>query len=609
MGGQVRKLSTLLLMLCAVFFFVLGTAKAEPVGLNNEYTLSGGAAAGATSITLNDVTNLVAGDGLLIEPENQANTEKVEITAINTGTRTVTLKTGLQKAHAANVKVLRTNIAGSKYDHNTDPASTVATDPVTGQAITSGPHGKFTSNTNACGRCHQLHRAKTQNLIRFDISASVATSNPIYATCTFCHSFNGQSTYDVKNGMIWDTKDGKRYATNGGGFEKMVAVEGDPSVATLVKVTAKHRVNEVATKNADGSYKYVRFNAPGGYVETVAGGGEDGHIDLKCSSCHQPHGTVNGRQLVEKITTKDPTGNPVTVNINGLDKVNINVVNPFADERTEYNANITKFCSACHSDYNSSNAKGETGTYSKAYRHKMGMNAGDGLNDRTRNDGTFGYDSNKLILPTATLDGAGGAVVCTTCHYAHGTFAVVEGIKTYDDLMLNSTTALNTNGGTESAKNLRLDNRGVCQNCHNRTPDKKLPALENVLDPDQTGDLKYGEAGSFKNQKYLSPDDRTLVIRYDQYMLSQPGDFAAGTSPAYDVENPANYSLAQGAVTNTPVSVKLQPDNRTVVLTFAAGAIPVGSPPGSNSFTLTINNVMDLNGNTIQANTQLSFTK
>jgi len=464
--------------------------------------------------------------------------------------------------------------------------------------LTGGPHGRYTDNTGACGRCHQLHQAKSQRLIRFEIMPAGSTANNIiYGTCTYCHTFNGQSTYDVKDGMIWDTNDGKRYATSGGGFERMLVVEGEPAMATVVKASASHRVNySTGTK----------FRAPGGYN----GSNTDAHIELTCSSCHNPHGSRNSRQLRENVWVGDTSGTKVSQATSDPNtKVIVKVQNPFGDETVNYNAQINNFCRSCHWDYMSGNAKNKTGVFDLKFRHKIGMAPDEGLNDGSRG---FGYNPLKFQLPVANLYDNGtamdpwltGTVVCVTCHYAHGTFAVVKGIATGDSIVVSSGTdpvvdLQNLDGTrTEPPKNLRLDNRGVCQNCHD-WPDvaKNPPALVDVLNPSQSGTLRYGETGTLlSNTKVTSPTADTVIIRFNQYVLK-------GQSYVGSAEITGNYTLKKPDMSNVAIATAtVQPDGRTVVLRLGENLI------NGTTYTLTVQSVKDTNFNLMNTITE-SFTK
>lgn len=485
------------------------------------------------------------------------------------------------------------NGSGREHDNTRDAQTQLTNDTVFGQQMpqTSGPHGRFTDNTDACGRCHQLHQAQSARLIKFTtMPVGTTAKNPIYGTCTYCHNFNGQSTYDVKDGMIWDTFDGKRYATSGGGFERMLVVEGEPQVATVVRASSSHMVN-LATG--------TRFKAPGGY----AGTDTSLHIELTCSACHNPHGSKNNRLLREKI----PVGtafDTLDLRATSTAPIYMKVINPFGDETIQYNAQISNFCATCHNDYKSGSAVAPSGDYDPTkYRHKIGMAPNEGLNNGASVG--FGYNPTKFALPTATFPTGTlpGTVECITCHYAHGTFARVKGIATADNIIVssldNSIDLQNLPGNLkqEPPKNLRMDNRGVCQNCHNWSSVNQTPlALADVLDPAQNGTVLYGEAGTLlTNTKVISPTPDTIVIRFNQYTLK---------TGANGAETIGNYGLQN--ITDTVAvplaSAKVQPDGRTVVIRTAS---PLTA---SKTYQLTVQNIKD--NNFISMNlTQVNFSK
>jgi hypothetical protein len=473
-----------------------------------------------------------------------------------------------------------------------------------------GPHGKFTSDTNACGRCHQLHQAKSSRLIRFNVSGNPGGNNDIYRICTYCHNFNGQSTYDVKDGMIWDAADKVRYATNGGGFERMLVVEGPAQLATLVNANSSHQVNK-ALNGTD----YIRFNAPGADTSR--------HITLKCSSCHNPHGSSNARVLVEKIVYTDTNGaNPQTVNT--VTNMPEYVTDRFANEKSIYPDDISNFCGACHTDYLNTAGDGSTASgVSGNYRHKINMAADNGLNkDKdlggldARNDGSFGYIDGTLQLPLGTVSanpvGAPGTVnvvVCTSCHFAHGTGA--EMTKSVINNTTGTNTAVSTNsaGGQEfyllengagnikyeTIKNLRMDNRAVCQNCHNRdSVDATAPALSLLLNPANPGGYEtYTNADTIAATyaKVQSAGSNNYVtLRFNQYMSKA------------SVEAEANYQIGGvGLETIGSATAELQPDGRTVLLT-----VPTTTTITANVTTLTVEtgveniNTTNLAGNDTQ---------
>lgn len=510
-----------------------------------------------------------------------------------------------------NTDAAATANAGAEHSYTNRPAN-----------LSYGPHGKFTTDTNACGRCHQLHQAEGERLFRFNIANNVSGNNSIYKICTFCHNFNGQSTYDVKDGMIWDTSDGYRYATNGGGFERMLVVEGPPNAATLVKANSSHQVNLANT--AGGAY--IRLSAPG--TETTTDTPNTGkHIQLKCSSCHNPHGSSNARILAETVTYTNSAGGGVatTASLTGIPEF---VQNRFANEKAIYPTTISDFCGRCHQDYiNTIKTGSETsGTnISTLYRHKINMSADSGFNKLSTeaasgadaeigaamsdgsgrtNDGSFGYIANRIQLPLGTANatpitapvGEINKVVCTSCHFAHGTSAEMTKavmnnsagsnprIDSNGDVAGNQYSLLTVSGGIayETIKNLRMDNRAVCQNCHNRnSTDITAPDLIEPLDPTQLNtSTVYSAATKITAgqmvKRYTVGTVTVTVLRFNQYMAKAA------------VETVTNYTFSGGTGGANPTTATLQPDGKTVILQ--------GGSTDATTLTLTAGNLMNVNG-------------
>ncbi|WP_275539560.1 cytochrome c3 family protein, partial [Effusibacillus lacus] len=202
-----------------------------------------------------------------------------------------------------------------------------------GPETANAPHGSFTSDTKACGYCHQLHRGKSATLLR------AATKRD---TCFLCHDGRG-SKYDVKNG--------KTYIATGPNAGTIVdnAAGGFSSSAGF---TSKHLIEEV--------------NAPPG------GNGQS--FMLVCTSCHNPHGTPNHRLL--RTTVNGRTNVDVQASVS---------VNPITNKETvSYKSGTANFCSSCHTDYVYYNR--EAGAIDKTkYRHPIGVMLNGGT--RTADDG------------------------------------------------------------------------------------------------------------------------------------------------------------------------------------------------------------------------------
>ena len=158
---------------------------------------------------------------------------------------------------------------------------------------------------------------------------------------------------------------------------------------------------------------------------------------LTCTSCHDPHGSDNYRSLRESIN-----GNPVSVAQadEGVEK----------DYDTEqWGAGTSSLCTACHGAYDVTAAGSGSDhklTATGGYAHRVEIPY---HYDNNRNPETEGYDGHHLPLAQS---GDGDLVVCMTCHFPHGSPAQMTG---------------QASTGSGSAL-LRLDNRGVCQVCHQK---------------------------------------------------------------------------------------------------------------------------------------------
>lgn len=399
-------------------------------------------------------------------------------------------------------------------------------------------HGNYTANTNACALCHSTHTANAPDLLSW---GSDETENATYRLCIFCHDGSG-SKYDVLNGQISgsDTA-GNSYmwASSAGGFVKMPTLQGDASYAdtssATVTVTSQHAVDAGSTTD---TFNYT----------PMPGGNHNYNLDFKCTSCHDPHGTDNPFLLQTGIPIYDNNNTVTTFDTSGIlvtytsgDTITTNdstgIANATGRETFKFNDKIDAFCSACHLDYdNESSADQKTGTYDTTYyRHQVGMAPGTGNQD---------YKPGLLVLPLSEAD----HVTCLTCHYSHGTTAMV------------STSTYNPPAPTRPSTLLRLDERGVCENCHNKSPNITVkPAIINsytALTSDQLHSV--------------------YVLTFSTYMNSA----AAQTTGNYT-------NISSGLTLN---SAALQPDGKSVVLTFNTT---------SNSISVNVNNLTDINGTTM----------
>ncbi len=289
----------------------------------------------------------------------------------------------------------------------------------------NGPHvtgaGVVADN---CAGCHRVHTAKADSLL--------SQAQP--GLCYTCHGsgVTGANT-DVQDGLGYPSaaRTGTAGALRGGGFSfaliNSAAPTGQtnsysnaagivPVLTTGVAVTSTHTV--------DGASVMAWGN---GAISSTAASGTT--VQLRCGSCHDPHGNGNYRILRSIPQQSGGTSTPIT---DATTKV-YTTANYWTVEDTNataYIANVSAWCTTCHTRYLSSDAGVNSGDAVYTYRHRS---------DQTQQ----------------------GKATCIQCHVAHGSNA---SMGTY------SNGVTNPDGTTASGDSrlLRIDNRGTCQMCHNR---------------------------------------------------------------------------------------------------------------------------------------------
>lgn len=166
------------------------------------------------------------------------------------------------------------------------------------------PHGVYTANTETCGQCHSLHKGRGQRILK---------GNTPENTCFLCHD-GTQSNYNAKKGVYFNGVN--EVDSPGGGF--------DPSFG----YTSSHLVGQ---KN----------RIPGGTTAIFL---------LSCTSCHNPHGTPNYRNI--QRTVNGISNMTVTSMVYGPGRA---VTTASGREIVSYQSGIIPFCSACHTAYKNYN--------------------------------------------------------------------------------------------------------------------------------------------------------------------------------------------------------------------------------------------------------------
>lgn len=304
-------------------------------------------------------------------------------------------------------------------------------------------HGNFRPDSPMCGGCHSTHSA---------LKAQLLKKATYYELCMLCHSnANSQSKYDVESGKI--TVAGTTYASLAG------------PISTQYGAISIHNVDDTVSAYAykvPGSYNYL-------------------NLTFNCVSCHNGHGGTydNYRLLKRKIYYADGqwTGNYV-------------YYDAFATTASDTSGELlsmvrgnTEFCTACHQDFDDGGAWRKGGSldpvYTGVYMHPVSVGNtvysvtyNYSFNSYYSSDPYYGSYSlgarNPSLAPIAgdvlplqfnpkndAVTDKRTAVVCSTCHYAHGT------PKTFGITQVD-------NSVYESRYMLRMDNYGTCESCHKK---------------------------------------------------------------------------------------------------------------------------------------------
>lgn len=284
-------------------------------------------------------------------------------------------------------------------------------------------HGNFRPDSPMCGGCHSTHSA---------LKAQLLKQATYYDLCLFCHGTAAtQSKYDVQRGKVF---------TGTAWVDSLAGPIGSDFG------TSKHNVDD-------------RSN-----VDTTVYGSAPGKIlTFTCVSCHKGHGGPNDNYRLIRDTIYPSNDKFVSARVyyNAFSIVK----NPAVGEEVYMVSGNTEFCSACHLDYDEGSAWYAGGTYSSYRRHPVTV--GSRVYSVYRTDplrNWYPAASDTLPLQVYSAGESIGAdkrtaVVCSTCHYAHGTYKSFS----MDYPQSNGVVAYVYN-----QKMLRLNNYGVCESCHKK---------------------------------------------------------------------------------------------------------------------------------------------
>lgn len=345
--------------------------------------------------------------------------------------------------------------------------------------------------TDRCAGCHRAHTAQGEYLLKEEQPG----------LCFTCHGTSG-------TGASTDVVDGKGYtgsggspdasragsfgALRGGGFQFALINTAAPKKdvyqynATTVRNKNQHiyalTTGQPATSAHNVNTADVTAWGNGPVSGTTPAYGST--VQLACASCHDPHGNGNYRILRDipeqsgattGVTIPDATTKVyVTSDYWEAGDSNTPAVTVGTTTVDAFSANISAWCTTCHTRYlaPSGSYKTDSGDAVYKYRHRS-----DSLkkldNTATNADGSPVYPD---LYGTTKVEG-GGAPNCITCHVAHGSNSTQGTVSASVTNPSGSSAYVNGPYGNVldgsgsptvgDSRLLRVDNRGMCLMCHN----------------------------------------------------------------------------------------------------------------------------------------------
>ncbi|MBO8170065.1 MAG: hypothetical protein H0Z35_12915 [Thermoanaerobacteraceae bacterium] len=416
-------------------------------------------------------------------------------------------------------------------------------------------HTNFTRDSDACASCHATHTAVGRGLLQW---------YSIYETCMACHDGTVSTTYNVINGTLPDGSPapagmfgrGDEVSLSNhnvtGAVEHSSAPGGSSTPETAV-INGEERVvrwgiqfscvschdphglggnarllhpdpNGVQIVRRDSEFSNYPLTPLPGQTVAYAAYPRDagGNIDTRETPYYilktypyRPKIIVDG--VIDKDAVIDNTSGysiiipsrAVTESIYATFtpalRVTMDVDNYLGNsgngsEQLVYYEGINAFCGACHTDYNTSNTDGTSGTYSQAYRHPMGIYY-------------EGWSSAANLVFEET-----GVIVCTTCHVAHGT-SQDYWLRTLADEGYTAESAVEL-AGSSALK--RKPNMALCVTCH-ETGETGFAHEDSIYDTD-------GAAYRQEGAGYVGAD-RCISCHERYYEKWQQTNHAAGMQP------------------------------------------------------------------------------
>jgi predicted CXXCH cytochrome family protein len=375
-------------------------------------------------------------------------------------------------------------------------------------------HGGYPMETDACAGCHRAHTAASGITWTNDdgdqrSALLLGTADEVFEFCLTCHGDDaaGAAT-NVISGVYEATEHGTLGAPlNGGGFDR---VGGMPT-------TSNHTFN-------GGSWGAWGGGETG--REGIITTGYGNQIVMSCSSCHDVHGSSNYRILKDTVngvrvggydstlvTVDNPSPSPenpsptpfVISNEPGFPVNGWLLHEPGAAQVAGYTPNyttpmyakapgedvekgISAWCRACHTQYMTITGTTSDDTlagdfFTGTVDENGAYDANDGFGFVTRhrhpvNSELLSFKNagrpviDPQLIPTAYTPGEDwdqAWVDCLSCHVSHGSAKTMSGFaNVWDSTDPEEDSGVGGVDPANSSALLRLNDRHVCQECHNK---------------------------------------------------------------------------------------------------------------------------------------------
>ncbi len=374
-------------------------------------------------------------------------------------------------------------------------------------------HGGYSMTTDACAGCHRAHTAASSitwnNGVEDRSALLISGADEVYEFCLTCHG-------SAAAGAATNVVDGVYESDEYGDL-------GQPLNSGLFDLNGEHGVGD-SKHSVTGSW-----GAWGGGLDGRDGIISTGYgnlIPMSCTSCHDVHGSSNYRILKDYVNgvrvggyddlgggTFDPTpyvvshetGYPAdgwSLHEDGaleMEGYSPDYTNPSyaIAPGGDTSKGISNWCAACHTQYvvnsgTTSITHVEDDYFSGVVDPLGAYDANDGFGLVTRHRHPVNVPMSNYLGPRPLIADPGvplatvvagvvddtSWVDCLTCHVSHGSNVTMEGYARVDD---TTDPEPDTGPGgpddpdriggvapTWSNALLRIENRGVCQECHNK---------------------------------------------------------------------------------------------------------------------------------------------